>query len=164
MLKKAPADRVKSMLKILDYLAAPFGSQEGLLLDYGVEGPEFAYDDKGNPVPTQKGITDAYVPWKYVSQHPQPLYDPKVPAYAKQAQDDQKLAIPQGVQNPVLGYYSPTYGAKNTILTSAFMDVMTGIITGRQPLTDFDQAVKDFQTKGGEQMRTEYVQALQAAK
>jgi putative aldouronate transport system substrate-binding protein len=152
------------MLKLLDYLAAPFGSEEGLLLDFGVEGSEFTYDDKGNPVPTQKGIVDTYVPWKYISQHPQPLYDPKVPAYAKQAQDDQKLALPNGIQNPVLGYYSATNGSKGTVLSQAFYDTMTGIVTGRQPLTDFDQALKDWQNNGGNTIRQEYQDALGAAK
>ena len=38
-LKNASAERVKELLAVLNYLAAPFGSEEGLVLDYGVEGP-----------------------------------------------------------------------------------------------------------------------------
>ncbi|MGH2365651.1 MAG: hypothetical protein ACRDHX_13500 [Chloroflexota bacterium] len=164
VLKKGSPDRIKAMLNILNYMAAPFGSNEGLLMDYGVEGPDFAWNGKGNPIPTRAGIADTYVPWKYVSQHPQPLYDPKVPAYAKQAQADQQLAIPQGVQDPTLGYYSATNGSKGTILTSAFMDAMTSIIVGRSPMTDYDQAVKEWVSKGGDQIRGEYMQAMAAAK
>ena len=45
----------REMLRILNYFAAPFGSMEGHLLRYGVEGTDYNYDDKGNPQLTDQG-------------------------------------------------------------------------------------------------------------
>src|SRR5581483_7271640 len=82
-IKKARADRVKEVLGILNFAAAPFGSQEGLLLDYGVEGEEFTFDANGNPKQTDKGPTDMLAPWRYMTAHPSVLYDPTLPNYAQ---------------------------------------------------------------------------------
>jgi putative aldouronate transport system substrate-binding protein len=44
-IKKSSPDRVKELLRVLNYLAAPFGSKEDLLLSYGAEGPDYTLDD-----------------------------------------------------------------------------------------------------------------------
>ena len=75
VLKKAPPDRIKELLRIMNWLASPFGSQEDLLLTYGLEGQDYTKDDKGNPKPTPEGIARAgYVPWRYIAQHPWVYY------------------------------------------------------------------------------------------
>src|SRR5258707_2700545 len=67
VLKKASPDRIKELLRIMNFLAAPFGSQEDLLLSYGVQDQDYTLDAKGNPAPTPDGITRAFnVPWKYI--------------------------------------------------------------------------------------------------
>src|SRR6185437_8543854 len=64
-LKKPSPDRIKELLGILNYLAAPFGSAEDLLLTSGVDGVDYTLDPKGNPVLTKQGNSDAnYTPWK----------------------------------------------------------------------------------------------------
>ena len=55
---------------MLNYLAAPIGTTEALLLQYGIEGPDFTRDANGNPVPTQQGLVDTIVPWKNISGPP----------------------------------------------------------------------------------------------
>jgi hypothetical protein len=62
-LKKASPERIKELLGILNYLAAPFGSAEDLLLTSGVNGVDYTLDAKGNPVLTRQGNSDAnYTP------------------------------------------------------------------------------------------------------
>lgn len=51
VLKKAKKERVELLLRILDYLAAPFGSQEWELVHYGVEGTHFTRGKDGSPSP-----------------------------------------------------------------------------------------------------------------
>ena len=59
----------------MNWLAAPFGSQEDLLLTYGLKDQDYALDDKGNPKPSTDGISRAgYVPWRYIAQHPWVYY------------------------------------------------------------------------------------------
>lgn len=50
-LKKASADRIQELLRIVDYLAAPFGSAEDLLLIAGIPGVDYTLDSNGNPQP-----------------------------------------------------------------------------------------------------------------
>jgi putative aldouronate transport system substrate-binding protein len=39
-------------------------------------------------------------------------------------------------------------------------DGVAGIVTGRQPMSDWDQLVSDWRTKGGDQIRDEFQKAL----
>jgi putative aldouronate transport system substrate-binding protein len=162
-LKKASADRVKELLGVLNLLAAPFGSEEGMVLDYGVEGPDYTLDAKGNPVQSKKGMDDVTAPWRYLTAHPEVLYDPAGADYAKTVQGDQQALLAAGIQDPTLGYYSPTDSAKGRSLNQTVTDRLSEIITGRSPLSELDQVVKDWASQGGNQIRTEYQQAIQAA-
>ena len=56
----------------------------------------------------------------------------------------------------------PTMGSQGLVIQKRFMDDLTDIITGRRPLSDYDQLVRDWQAGGGEQARTELLQAMRA--
>jgi putative aldouronate transport system substrate-binding protein len=164
VMKKAPPDRVKELLGVLDFLAAPFGSQEALLIDYGVEGADYTFDDRGNPVPTQRGPADStFVEWNLVMQHLPALYDSAYPEFATAAQADEQMLLSNAIQNPTLGYYSPTNLRRGATLDQAFNDGVTDVVTGRRPLGDYDQLVKDWLDNGGEQIRAEYQQSMAAS-
>jgi putative aldouronate transport system substrate-binding protein len=161
VLKKASADRIKELLGVLDFLAAPFGSKEALLIDYGVEGADYTFDDKGNPLPTQRGPADStYVEWNLVMQHLPALYDSAFPDFAKVAQAEEQVLLANAIQNPTLGYYSATNLRKGATLDQTFNDGVTDVVTGRRPLSDFDQIVKDWAQNGGDQIRQEYQQSM----
>ena len=69
--RKAAPDRVKEILRIMDYLAAPFGTEEDLLLTYGARDQDYAVDADGNPSPTREGVANSqYVPWQYIAHRP----------------------------------------------------------------------------------------------
>jgi putative aldouronate transport system substrate-binding protein len=51
---------------------------------------------------------------------------------------------------------SATNFSKGFTLTQAMNDGIVDIVVGRRPFTDYEQIVKDWQTNGGEQIRTEY--------
>jgi putative aldouronate transport system substrate-binding protein len=159
--KKAAPERVKEMLRILNWLAAPFGSAEDQLLTFGVNGTDYTLDSKGNPTLTPQGNTDAnYVPWKYTTQHPFVFYTPDIADYARVMADAEKQLIPVAVSNPTFGQVSATNFSKGFNLTQAMTDGITDIAVGRRPLSDFDQLVKDWQTSGGEQVRKEYMDSI----
>ncbi|MGH2365753.1 MAG: hypothetical protein ACRDHX_14015, partial [Chloroflexota bacterium] len=63
VLKKASPDRVKELLSVLNFFGAPFGSQEDLLLTYGIENTDFTFDSMGNPTPKPNGFAKHRVPW-----------------------------------------------------------------------------------------------------
>jgi hypothetical protein len=164
-LKAASPDRIKELLRILNFLAVPFGTEEDLLLTSGLKDIDYHLDDKGNPVLTDRGNPDAnYVPWKYVVQHPQVIYVPDIPNYAKTLSEAEQFLIPAGVSDPTLGYYSATSSSKGPVLNQAVGDALQEIIGGRRPLSDFDQVVSDWAANGGDQIRKEFEDAIAASK
>jgi putative aldouronate transport system substrate-binding protein len=164
MLKKASPERIKELLRILNWTAAPFGSEEDLLLTYGVEGADYTLDGNGNPVTTERWTGDAYnAPWRYLSQRPQVIYNATYPEYTKLAYEAEQTLIPVGISDPTLGFISPTNQAKGAPVNVAFQDGLTDILVGRRPISDFDQLVKDWAANAGDQVRKEYLDAMNAA-
>ena len=58
-MKQASPDRIRELLRILDWVAAPFGTQEDLLLSYGLSGTDYTLDADNQPKPTPTGTTNA---------------------------------------------------------------------------------------------------------
>jgi putative aldouronate transport system substrate-binding protein len=159
LIKKATDARVKELLGILDFLAAPFGSQEFELIAYGVRGSDFEYDDRGNPVLTDQGkaeIGPNGSAW-YSLVRPSPYYyspaDPKAPEIY---QGYEKQLAPIGVEDASIGTFSPTFAAKGTILLDSIGGGAQDIIAGRRDVSDWDQLVKDWQNNGGNQIKSEF--------
>jgi putative aldouronate transport system substrate-binding protein len=160
-LKQAEPDRIKELLGILDWVAAPFGTQEDLLLTTGVEGRDYSVGADGNPNPTEFSNVDANsVPWKYLTQRPQVAYWPGIPDYARAAIDFEKAVVPIGIQDPTIGITTPAIDKQGAALTQQLQDWLFDLVTGRRPMTDYDQVVKDWRAGGGDQIRTELQQAL----
>jgi putative aldouronate transport system substrate-binding protein len=163
VIKQAPPDRIKGILRVLNWLAAPLGTQEYLLKTYGLKDVHWTPDDNGNPILNDRGKADATVPFHYLTRAPNVLYWPATPQNTPVMHDVQKAIYPYMSTNAADPYYSPTNSSKSPALNSALNDKLNDIVIGRQPLEAFDQAVKDWQTGGGNQMRQEYEQAVAAA-
>jgi putative aldouronate transport system substrate-binding protein len=163
-LKKASPERIKELLGVLNYLAAPVGTTEALLLQYGIEGPDFTRDANGNPQPTQQGQVDTVVPWKNISGPPDYLFSSSSAEYVPVTYAAQKEHFAQTVPNPTVGLYSSTDGSKGITLKNTFVDRMNEILFGKQPVSAFDDIVKEWRTNGGDTIRAEYEKAFQAAK
>jgi putative aldouronate transport system substrate-binding protein len=163
VLKKASADRVKELLGILNYLAAPFGAVEQTLVSFGVKGTDYTIDDKGNPRATKQGTADVSVPWNQLVTYPDVIYNADDPAYAQVAYDAEKEAYAHGINDPVRGLYSKTFVDKGAVLTQKFTDGVNQILFGRAAVSTYDQLVSDWKSGGGDQIRTEFQQALEDA-
>jgi putative aldouronate transport system substrate-binding protein len=164
MLKQASPGRIKELLNILNWTAAPFGSQEDLLMVYGIEGTDYRLDASGNPVTSDSWAGDAYnAPWRYMTQHHQVMYNANYPEFTKLEADAETALIPIGVSDATLGYYSPTNSAKGVRLRLTFNDGLLEVLQGSRPLGDLDQLVSDWQANGGEDIRKEYLAAIAAA-
>jgi putative aldouronate transport system substrate-binding protein len=165
VLKQAPPDRIKEVLRVIDWLAAPFGTEEDRLLSYGVADIDYKLDDNANPIPTAQGNLDAVSGlWKYITQRPQVAYLADIPGYAQAVWDAEHTLIPIGVEDPVATYYSQTAFSKGVSATLAVTDGMNQIIVGHDPMSNYDQLVKDWRAAAGDQMRKEYLDAIAAAK
>jgi putative aldouronate transport system substrate-binding protein len=160
-IRKGTPERTKELLRILNWLAAPFGSIEDQLLTFGVQGVDYTLDASGNPKLTNQGNVDAnYVPWKYVVQHPFVFFTPDLDGYAKIVSEAERALIPVAVSDPTFGQVSATNFSKGFNLTQVMQDGITDIVVGRRPMGDYDQLVKEWQSGGGEQIRSEYTESI----
>jgi putative aldouronate transport system substrate-binding protein len=165
VLKKASPDRIKELLRIMNWLASPFGTQEDLLLTYGLKDQDYSLDDKGNPKPVQGSEGRAgYVPWRYIAQHPWVFYQAGLDGFAKASHDAELATIPLGVDDPTNGFYAPTLYGKGINADMAWQDGVRQIIRGDQPVSDLDRLNKEWAAAAGDAMRKEYLDAMAAAK
>jgi putative aldouronate transport system substrate-binding protein len=161
-IKKSSPDRVKELLGILNFLAAPFGSKEYHLLNYGTQDVDFSFDANGNPVLTDKGAADNNIGPQYVVVPPQVLFNPSDAEYVKEAYAEQQAIVPHFVADPSAPLYSGTNQAKGGQIIQPFADGLGDLVTGRAPLTNLDDLVRTWRTSGGDQIRSEFQQAYAA--
>jgi putative aldouronate transport system substrate-binding protein len=162
-LKKGSPERIKELLRIMNWIAAPFGTQEHQLMTFGVEGIDYSRDASGNPVVTPQGNADAYyVPWKYTVGARWVFYTPDLPNYAKVMYDTEHLLMPHAVSDPSFGQVSATNFTKGFTLQQAVEDTLVDIVVGRRPMADYDQMVRDWLNNGGEAIRKEYQESIAA--
>jgi putative aldouronate transport system substrate-binding protein len=166
-MKKASPDRVKELLRIMDYLAKPIGTQEDLLITYGLSPADYTIGSDGNPMLTSDGKPRSqYVPWQYLSDRPYATYYAGIPNYAKHVNEVEKVIVDPkiAVADVTLGYYSPT-GASSAgkQAEQKWTDSLNNILLGRDPMTNYDQAVKDWRDAAGDKIKAEYNDAMAAA-
>jgi len=158
LVKKSSPDRIREILRIMNYLAAPFGTQEDLLLTYGLKDQDYSVDADGNPSPTPAGTTNSsYVPWQYIAHRPYVWYQADLPGYAQAAFEAEQTLVNVGVTDPTRGYHSPTQSRKGVAADQAFYDGVADILFNRRPISDYDTLVGDWRTAGGDAIRTEFL-------
>jgi putative aldouronate transport system substrate-binding protein len=152
---------------VLDFLAAPFGSEEYMLSHYGVKDSDYTLDAKGNAALTEVGHRNDMSGFlQYLANPPYVLYNPANPdpaEFATVMQTADRAVMAAGVPDPTSNLYSPTNDTQGALLTNQLAAGMDEIIRGRRPLTDLDQLVKDWRSGGGDQIRKEFQQELASA-
>ncbi|MYW64612.1 extracellular solute-binding protein [Streptomyces sp. SID8379] len=165
LVKKASKERVKLILRVLDYLAAPFGSKEYELTHYGIEGTHFERDKDNNPVATELGLVESKVnvPFVYLSDAPQVLYAPGFPEITKRLHTWQRKVVPLMQPNARFGLQSDTYNKQGAALEQMMNDGVTAVVSGRKKLSDWDSIYAKWQAQGGKKVTEEFAEEYAAA-
>jgi putative aldouronate transport system substrate-binding protein len=157
-------DRIKMLLRVLNYLAAPFGTEEDLLLRFGVKDSEWIADANGNPQFTDKGQAD-FMPWRnIVAPAPVAFLPGNFDVFPQLLQQWESQLAPVGVEDASLGFVSRTYAQKGATANRVLGDGFNDIVTGRRPFGDYDSLVKDWVSGVGSTAKAELEQAYAAAK
>ncbi|NGO06776.1 extracellular solute-binding protein [Streptomyces sp. HC44] len=158
ILKKAKKERIELLLRILDYLAAPFGSKEWELVHYGLEGTHFTRAKDGSPGATKLGEIEnnSNLPWKYLAEGPQVLFVPGRPEAVRALHAWQQKVVPHAIRDASYGLQSRTDTSQGTTLKALMEDTITAVIAGRSPMSEYDAAVKKWRSGGGDRMAEEY--------
>lgn len=158
-LKKAKPARIKEILRIFDFFAAPFGTKEYLSMNFGVENVDYTL--KGtDPVATQLGATEQVSSLYYCgSQIFQNIYVPGFPDVVRAVHAYLTKVMPTGVADPTAGLYSETASTKGATAGTNLNNAQGDIIQGRRKLSDWDGLVKTWRQQAGDKMRGEYEKA-----
>jgi putative aldouronate transport system substrate-binding protein len=159
-LRKADDKRIKELLSIANWLAAPFGTEEALFRRYGISGRDYALKG-GNPVLTTTGQTETGLNVSYITDAPGVFYEPGLPEVTKKEYAFAKQFVPGSLPNPALEYYSDTNSTKGLTLYTKMTDAQNAILQGQQPLSSWDAAVSTWRSGGGDQIRSELEAAYQ---
>ncbi|MFG3367652.1 sugar ABC transporter substrate-binding protein [Streptomyces sp. NPDC048156] len=171
VLKKAPKARIQMLLRVMDFLAAPFGTKEWELVNYGVEGTHFTRGDDGSPVQTKlalDGDSKDTLGIAFIATGQQVLFMPAgVTGGAdavKRRHAFQTEVAEIGIADPSVGLLSKTWLAKYNELLLLKEDAIKAIVMGRKPLSSWDSMVKDWKAKGGDKAADEFAEEYAAAK
>ena len=151
--------RAQELLRIIDYFAAPLGSQEWLFLKNGIQGVDYTPGPDGAPLRTDLGgVEIGDLP--SIMTNPVAFYYPDTPADGPYLQGVTKDLLALGVDNPTVGLFSQTDATKAGELNQFNRDNLTNLVTGRDPLGAYDTWVQGWRSRGGDQIRKEYQDAL----
>ncbi|MBA3277029.1 MAG: hypothetical protein H0T72_14700, partial [Chloroflexia bacterium] len=154
-------ERVLELLRIIDYLASPFGSEEHLFLNYGLEGVHWDYNDQGAPVPNDQGIAERG-DLVYLMAGLEVLFYADDPEVGLVVQEILKDTVEVGIDDPTLVLFSQTNIDQGPVLAQLGMDSVTPIVTGRESIDALGSAIDSWRSQGGDQMRQEFEEALQS--
>lgn len=158
ILKKAGKERIQLLLRVLDYLAAPFGTKEYELTHFGVEGVHFTRGKDGSPLPTKLGQVEniTNLPFRYLAEGPQVLFVPGFPDATRALHAWQQKVVPVAIRDASFGLQSATFNAQGATLKADMDDAITSVVAGRAPLSALDGAISKWRSGGGDRMADEY--------
>jgi putative aldouronate transport system substrate-binding protein len=151
--------RVEELIRITDYFAAPFGSEEYTFLNYGIEGVHHEVGDDGNRVLTEAGTNEVFKPGLGGLNV---LYSPNRDEI-KYIQDLMAQQTMQGLFSPTVNLYSPASAEKAGELGQLYTDRKIAIGTGQEPLEALADWIEEWKSRGGDEIRKEYEEAYAAA-
>ncbi|WP_419992420.1 hypothetical protein [Streptomyces boninensis] len=166
--KKVPKKRIETLLKVMDYLSAPMGTEERLFLDQGLEGVHHDRTKDGDVILNKKGNAEVLTTRQAINffgNGPQSLYLPGKPDVTRgiHAAEVELMKIAQ--VNPTTGYFSDTNDRKGASASTELNNGIVDIVSGRRPLSDFKKEIlPKWQRTAGDKMRREYEKAIEAAK
>lgn len=161
--KKADDARIRELLAICNWLAAPFGTEEYLYRKYGLPGVDYTFSG-GQPSQTQAGVTQINgLGVRYIVDAPDTLFVPGNPAATQTLYDFQKQVLPTSVPNASATLYSDTWARKQGQLGTIINNAQNDILSGRQPVSSWDGALKQWRQTGGDQVRAEFEAAAKQA-
>lgn len=153
-------EQVRKILAMMNWLAAPVGSEEHLYSSYGEEGVHFSFNDDGDPVP-QGNVDETKLPRTYLGRGAPYIYSAGDPGYAQTQFDYHQAVKPTSNPYPARGLFSPTDLNKGGQLRAQLFDELNAVIAGRKTVDDWSRAVEDWKSQGGATIAQEYQESRQ---
>ncbi|MFC5827996.1 hypothetical protein [Nonomuraea insulae] len=155
--KSLSQKQIEECLRIADFLAAPFGTYEYTLLNYGVEGVDWKkgahgpeYTDKGRKEASQVTYQFLCAPESVVSN---PGFDAITQAYCAWSAEAVKYAA-----KPVFWNMNVTVPSRFASAATAqqVIDIIIQVTCGTKTVADYKDTVKTWKAAGGDQLTAWY--------
>lgn len=144
-------ERTEELLRVLNWCAAPFGSQEHELNLYGVEGRHFTRSPDGSPIATHLGRRELADQYRLLGGRvPSLVGTADVPHFVTDLLEYSRTTYPYREENPFSGIkleLPPNY-SRGIVPTE---DKISDIVRGRRPLTDLSQIVREWRVASGDE-------------
>jgi putative aldouronate transport system substrate-binding protein len=145
--------RTEELLRVLNWAAAPFGTKEWELREYGKEGTHFTRDANGAPVAT--ALAQKEIAFQYgfvVGRMPAIVSKPETPNYVRDLITYSNAMVQFLEKDPWVGIKleMPANYSKVVVPTE---EKITDIIRGRRPVSDLDGIVNEWRNGGGNEGR-----------
>ncbi len=156
--KKLSKDKIEELLAIADYLAAPFGSLEYTLINYGPDADHTVTASGPQLNPT--GQKEVATTFQFLATCPsvtvQPGYPDWVRAYATWQADAAGKAY-----KPVFYDMNITEPAQYSSIGQQVEDTILDVVHGRKPVSALQSSVAQWRRSGGDALRDFYEQVRQ---
>ncbi|MGW0914827.1 extracellular solute-binding protein [Streptomyces sp. NPDC002784] len=156
--KKASESVIRDVLAVANVTAAPYGTKEYMMTNYGVEGTHYAVED-GVPTKTDQGNIDVMNAYVMVASPAPTLAHPDFPEVAKgQVEWQQRM----GAFTKKSSFYGMqiTEPSRYTNLANDMEQMEDDVVRGRKKISDMQRWISDWKSKGGDKLRDWYQQVL----
>ncbi|SDE13323.1 extracellular solute-binding protein [Streptomyces prasinopilosus] len=156
--KKASEAVIRDVLAVANVTAAPYGTKEYMATNYGVEGTHYTVKD-GVPTKTDQGNIDVMNAFVMIASPAPTIAHPDFPEVAKgQVEWQQRM----GAFTKKSAFYGMqiTEPTRYTNLSNDFEQLEDDVVRGRKKIGDVQQAVSDWKSKGGDELRDWYQKIL----
>lgn len=153
-LKPAPKDRIEEILRILNWLATPFGSTEYLLRRYGLKDTHYTLSGT-DPVLNDLGTRETTTPTKYLADSESVIYEPGNSEAARSQHSYQEEIVPGIEPDPTIGLFSNTVATKGSQIGKILTSAQADIFASRKPVSSWTTTVQQWRQQGGDQIRAE---------
>ncbi|MET8171345.1 extracellular solute-binding protein [Streptomyces clavifer] len=158
--KDLPKEKIEEFLGIADFAAAPYGTKEFMLTNYGVEDTHYKVEG-GVPTFTPQGIQEAQpATLLYIASPPHTIAFPDEPKLVQDYAGWMARQAPH-VKKPLFFGMQVVEPQRYASLYTPFDDLQKDIRRGRKKVSDVDAAVTTWKNSGGDKLRDWYQDLLE---
>jgi putative aldouronate transport system substrate-binding protein len=156
--KGASKETIENALAAANYAAAPYGTKERMLVDYGVEGTHYTVK-KGVPVKNDLGNSQVVNAWVMLAAPAAYYAHPDFPDVArKQVEWQQRMgAFMKKTSTFGMNIVEPSRYAS---LSSQFEQLEIDFVRGNKKLSDVQAAISTWKSSGGDKLRDWYKELI----
>lgn len=159
--KNEDKSKIEEILALANYMAAPFGTEEYQLINYGVEGVHFTKDADNIPQTTDKGRAEVTSTYAFLVNSPIVNAMVQYPGYVQSASDWEARQAPHVVEEQFFGLQIEE-PSKFGSLSKPFDDLAKDIARGRKKISDLDGEIATWKKNGGDELREFYTGFISA--